>query len=77
MERSAAPGYYRLYVRVFRKEYTPEEIQTLIDFYRTPAGQKQLLRSQSIMMQVMTEARKIGAYLGPTLAQELLKGNHP
>jgi hypothetical protein len=71
-EGRASRWMENLYIRNYRTLFTPEEIQTLIDFYQTPAGQKTLARTKILLQNVMSEARKIGAYLGADIMKKLI-----
>jgi hypothetical protein len=62
-EGRAANWMEKLYIRNYRALFTPEDVQALIDFYQTSAGQKSLDRTKILVQNVMSESRKIGAYL--------------
>jgi hypothetical protein len=61
-----------VYIRNYRAFYTMEEIHDLIVFYQTPAGRKTLEKAMLLLDAVMTEARKIGSYLGPVVMAHVM-----
>ena len=71
-EGRAARWLENLYIRNYRTLFTPDEIKTLIEFYQTPLGAKTLERTRILMENVMLEAGKIGAYLGPELMNKII-----
>lgn len=58
-----------LVVPVYEKHFTEAEIRGLIDFYKTPLGQKVIAR----LPVVMQEAGKIGEEWGQDLAKRMVK----
>ena len=71
-EGRAARWMEKLYIRNYRALFTPDEIQALIDFYQTSAGQKSLERTKILIQNVMGESRKIGAYLGANIMKKII-----
>jgi hypothetical protein len=71
-EGDAGRWLENVYIRNYRAFYTIEEIHDLIAFYQTPAGRKTLEKTLLLLDAVMTEARKIGAYLGPRVMAHVM-----
>ncbi|WP_420152227.1 DUF2059 domain-containing protein [Siphonobacter sp.] len=58
---------YELYVPIFSKHYTEEDLKGLITFYETPLGQK-MVQNQPLVMQ---EASQAGEQLGAEIAMKV------
>ena len=71
-EGRASRWLENLYIRNYRALFTPVEIQSLIEFYQTPLGQKTLQRTKILLQNVMSEARRIGMYLGTDLMRKIM-----
>jgi hypothetical protein len=71
-EGRAARWLENIYIRNYRAIFTPAEIQALIDFYQTSAGQKALEKTKILLQNVMGEAQKMGGYLGADLMNKIL-----
>jgi len=72
-EGRASRWLENLYIRNYRALFTPAEIQSLIEFYETPLGQKTLQRTKILLQNVMGEGMKIGAYLGADLMTKIME----
>ncbi len=48
-----------MYVRVYQKSFTQEEVDGLIAFYRTPAGQALINKMPVVMQNMMTEVQQM------------------
>jgi hypothetical protein len=65
-----------LYIRAYRRYFSPSEIKQLIVFYQTPLGKKISAQLPDLMGDVMKDARQIGMYLGARISEELMnEGN--
>jgi hypothetical protein len=64
-----------VYIRNYRKLFTEEEIRGLISFYQSPLGKKSLERTKVLMKNVMTDARKIGQFVGQDVMTRLLESD--
>ena len=62
----------QLYIREYRALFTADEIRSLIAFYETSAGKKSLEKTKILLKNVMSEASKIGEYLGEDLMKTIL-----
>lgn len=58
-----------IYLRVYRSTFTQEEIDGMLAFYKTPAGQSMVKKLPKVMQQTMLEVQKS---MGP-LSQKLQK----
>jgi len=48
-----------MYVRVYQKSFTQQEIENLIAMYKTPAGQTLLTKMPVVMQNTMTEMQQL------------------
>ncbi|MBK1879599.1 DUF2059 domain-containing protein [Pelagicoccus mobilis] len=55
------------YVEIICEAYSEEEIRSLIEFYKTPIGQKQLEKSDQIVLEVMRFSELVAARHQPEL----------
>jgi len=65
------------YKSEFRKRFTPEEIDTLIEFHRTPAGKKlnnELFEINRIFGKTLSERQSIDAYEAQRRFEEHIEG---
>lgn len=60
------------YIRNYRATFTPEDIDALIAFYKTPAGQTIIPKQAKLVTAVMGDAQKIGAYISQTIMLEVI-----
>ncbi|RXR16216.1 DUF2059 domain-containing protein [Flavobacterium amnicola] len=58
-----------LYVPIYDKYYTEEDLENLVKFYKSPTGKK----VTSIMPQMMNESMEIGKKWGQELAQKVIQ----
>lgn len=63
--------FMNLYIRNYRKYFTDEDVQQLLAFYKTPAGNKYLKLLPSITVASMAEGEKLGKYFGALVIYEL------
>lgn len=62
-----------LYIRKYRAIFTPEEVDALLVFYRTPAGEKTMKKQIQFATEVVIDSQKIGMYMGQMLMKDILK----
>ncbi len=63
--------YYRnLFVRIYRKYYTEEEVIQLTSFYKTELGKKTFKNMAIISSEAMIDATKFGEYIGRRIYAE-------
>jgi len=58
-----------LYIPIYDKYYTEEDLEDLVKFYKSPIGKK----VTSIMPQMMNESMEIGRKWGKELAQKVIQ----
>lgn len=63
----------RIYVREYRKIYTPEEIQELLKFYDSPIGRKLVRVTHEMLPGVMSQGKQIGQYIASVLIFQMMK----
>lgn len=63
----------RVYVKEYRKRFTPQDIQELIRFYQSPLGKKLVGQTTELLPGVMEQGGKIGKYIGMKIYMEVLK----
>ena len=69
-------NFVDLVVPVYAKYYTREEIESLIQFYKTPLGQKMVATMPKLTADLQAEGRKWGQQLGSDSMSEVLL-EHP
>ncbi len=52
-----------MYIRLYRKNFTPDDMHQLQAFYRTPIGKKSLQKLPEVMSSAMAEGSKLGKYM--------------
>ena len=60
-------------IRIYRQQFTLDEIQALLKFYRTPVGSKVVKTMPEITRLSMEEGEKIGRYTGMKVYFQLVK----
>jgi uncharacterized protein len=60
-------------IRIYRENFTIEEIKTISAFYQTPVGKKTISILPAVMQQSIKEGEKIGGYLGLKTYYQLVK----
>jgi hypothetical protein len=55
--------YQNILIRVYRKNFTRDEINEILEFYRSPVGKKALKVLPAVMQESMQEGSKLGQYL--------------
>ena len=60
-------------VRIYRQNFTTEEVKTITAFYLTPIGKKAISLLPVIMQQSMKEGEQIGRYLGMKVYYDLVR----
>ena len=63
----------RLVVGIYRKHWTPEEIDELLAFYDTPLGKKVASRQNAIMEETFQVTQTWGMTIVPRITQKLLE----
>jgi uncharacterized protein len=48
-----------IYLRIYRESFTQEDVDGMLDFYRTPAGRSLLLKMPVVMQKSMTETQQM------------------
>jgi hypothetical protein len=66
--------YRNLYIRIYRRHFTLEEVKELSKFYQSRVGQKSLRVVNPIMQEAMDEGSKFGAYLAEKVLYEMNTG---
>ncbi|HTY98212.1 MAG TPA: DUF2059 domain-containing protein [Rhodocyclaceae bacterium] len=56
-----------MYVRLYQDSFTEEEVQAMVAFYRTPAGQALIEKMPTLMQRAMLEVQTLMAAMMPKL----------
>ena len=56
--------YNNLFIKIYRKYYTIEEVRELRKFYQTEVGKKSIQLMNTVMQESMEEGEKFGEYWG-------------
>ncbi len=59
--------------QIYAKNFTPDEMRTLLAFYRTPTGAKLLEKTPSLTQQTMAAGQAFGRSVGSDLQQQMIE----
>jgi hypothetical protein len=68
-----AKTIFELMIPIYQKHFTPDEIDSLISFYKTPVGRKTIEETPAIMQESMEAGKQWGAVIAEELMKELEK----
>lgn len=63
------PDYVQSFAAIYRKEFTNDELQQLLDFYRTPLGKKTLDKMPLLFQQGAEIGQRLGRKYQPGFAR--------
>ena len=64
-----------LFIPIYDKNYTHEEIKYMITFYESPAGKKMVEKTPAILAESMAAGREWGQKLGAKVYEKMTKKN--
>ncbi|MCL1817668.1 MAG: DUF2059 domain-containing protein [Spirochaetaceae bacterium] len=68
--------FVSLYIGIYDRHFSHEEIKDLIKFYESPIGKRLIQETPSITRDSMTAGQEWGMRLGMKIMQELKKGGY-
>lgn len=75
-ENADFDGLIQQLIPIYAQHFSQREINKLLDFYRTPLGQKTIEKMPTIMQESMTVGREWGRTLQQKIKQQLKRDGH-